>query len=61
MGDHKVTVPFWWPTCNIAFRGFWVRETGVPCFVAISATIWPVEVSWYFRWPVIPIVERRKW
>jgi hypothetical protein len=32
-------------TCNMALDGFCVRDIGVPCFVAISATNCPVEVS----------------
>ncbi len=53
-GDQSVTVPFWWPTED-GIVGFWASETGVPSLVEISATSWPVEVSWYLIPPAIPV------
>jgi hypothetical protein len=39
---------------RIAFCGFCVKEVGEPNRVGNSVTIWPVEVSWYFKYPEVP-------
>jgi hypothetical protein len=49
LGDQRVTVPLAWPQLMMAVCGFCAMASQAPSLVRSSHTIWPVEVSWYFR------------
>jgi hypothetical protein len=58
-GVHNVTVPFWCPRCITALCKFCAIVVHAPSFVRCSVKTCPVDVSWYFRYPVWPFPQRQ--
>lgn len=60
-GVQRVTVPFWCPRCITALCAFCVMVVHAPSLVRCSATICPVDVSWYLRKPGLPYHARNRY
>jgi hypothetical protein len=61
LGVHMVTSPEVWAMHITAFWTFYVIPSGSPLLVLISDTVFPIEISRYWRNPSFEADVNRKW